>query len=69
MDFKLDFGKPEISKKVIKFLESKMPNEEDIRSIRRIEKGNKLNYMDANSLIHCLLKAMVMVDGEEDIRS
>ena len=50
MEFKLNFEKPEISKKVIKFLEANLPKEEDKQSIRRLEKGNKLSYMDANSI-------------------
>ena len=28
---------------------------------------NKLNYMDANSLIQAILKAFTIEDGEEDI--
>ena len=67
MDFKLNFQKNEISKKVTKFLLENLPNEEDKNSIRRIEKKNKLNYMDANSLIQALLQAIILDDGEDDV--
>ena len=66
MDFKLNFEKPEISKKVIKFLEENLPNEEDKTSIRRIGNKYKLNYMDANALIQAILQALIMEDGEEE---
>ena len=55
MDIKINFEKPEISKNVIKFLEANFINEDDKKSILRIEKGNKLSYMDANSLIQSIL--------------
>ena len=67
MEFKLNFEKPEISKKVIEYLAANLPNEEDKKSIGRIEKKLKLNYMDANSLIQAILQALIMEDGEEEI--
>ena len=66
MDFKLNFEKPETSKKVIKFLEENLPNEEDKISIRRIGNKYKLNSMDANALIQAILQALIMEDGEEE---
>ena len=67
MDIQLNFNKSEISLKVTKFLAANLPNDEDKKSILRIEKCNKLNYMDANSLIQAILKAFTIDDGEEDI--
>ena len=39
-----------------------------VRSLtKRLEKGNKLSYMDANSLIQSLLQAILLEDGDEEI--
>ena len=39
-----------------------------VRSLtKRREKGNKLSYMDANSLIQSLLQAILLEDGDEEI--
>ena len=66
MDLQLNFDKKEISSNVTKFLAANLPNVEDRNSIRRIEKLYKLNYMEANSLIQAILKALIIEDGEEE---
>ena len=66
MDIKFNFGNEEISKNVIKFLVKNLRNEEDKNCLKRIDKGNKLNYMDANSLIQAMLKAIV-IENEDNV--
>jgi hypothetical protein len=66
MNLQLNYDRQEISSNVTKFLAANLPNVEDRNSIRRIEKLYKLNYMEANSLIQAILKALIIEDGEEE---
>ena len=52
---------------MIKFLDSNISDEGIKKSLARISKGNKLQYMEANVIVELLLKAMTIEDGEEDV--
>ena len=69
MEFLLDFSKTQTSTKVLKFIEANIPKEkdEDLKSVQRLLKGNKLDYMTANSLLEIILGAIIFNDGEDDI--
>ena len=60
MEIKLNFNNTEIDTRVIKFFEANLINEEDKTSLQRIDKGNKLFYMDANSLFQAILKSITI---------
>ena len=61
MEFFLNFNKASISEKVIKFLDSDISDEGIKKSLARISKGNKLQYMEANVIVELLLKAIEML--------
>ena len=67
MEIFLNFNKGFISEKVINFLDQNILDESIKKSLARIFKGNKLQYMEANVLIDLLLKALIIEDGEEEI--
>ena len=48
-------------------MDANVTKEEDMKSLARLVKGNKLQYKDANSLVECILKAIVIDDGSEDV--
>ena len=71
MEFLLDFNKTQKSTKVLKFLkflEANIPKEQDeaIKSVVRLLKGNKVQYKEANELLDIILGAIIFNDREED---
>ena len=62
----MNFEKKTLSKRVGKFLEENIQDQEEKESVRKIMQGRKLQYLAANKLILTLITAMVMGDGEED---
>ena len=66
MEITLNFDKMTISKKVGKFIEDSMTTQTEKEEIRKIMKGNKLQYPAANRLIHRLIAAMIAGDGEDE---
>lgn len=66
MEIHLDFTKPTISKNIGAFLTENLKTKGDIESIKRILKGNKVQYADANRLLWNILSAMILSDGKEE---
>ena len=66
MEVHMNFEKKTLSKRVGKFLEENIQDQEEKESVRKIMQGRKLQYLAANKLILTLITAMVMGDGEED---
>ena len=66
MEVHMNFEIKTLSKRVGKFLEENIQDQEEKESVRKIMQGRKLQYPAANKLILTLIKAMVMGDGEED---
>ena len=60
MEVHMNFEKKTLSKRVGKFLEENIQDQEEKESVRKIMQGRKLQYLAANKLILTLITAMVM---------
>ena len=62
MEAHFDFGKRTISSNVSVFLIENLPNEEEIVSLKKILKGRKLNFGDANALLRSVIQSLVLIN-------
>ena len=56
---RMDFNKKNISKNVAEYLEELIQDEDQKNDLRRIIRGNKLQYNEANKLLRNILEAMM----------
>ena len=67
MEITLNFEKNKISRNVCTFIELNIKGDEEKRSLQRIVKGNKVQYKEANNLLHAIISAISINDDEEDV--
>ena len=60
MKFNFDFSKTTISTNVGAFFADNLLSDKEKESLRRVLKGNKLNYGDANALLRRVIQAIIL---------